>query len=658
MGAAEVMLLSSHQKMASNRAKLIMKQIADAVNSSEFAGVRKIPSDNITEQGKDEISVIEDGVPYRIKVDQQIATAVNYSAKADDALVGFYRKAAELNRFGAITASLAFQVVNTMMDIPNLALMSRAGIKNPADAVQLIVDLIEGFDQALTGSRGKPSQAYLKMMDSGVIGGGISSEIDNMARAGKSSEGSSLIRLMYLLSKIIEETPKFAGYKRLLRDAGVTDISQLNQADAINLIAEVRNFAGSPDFRRSGTFIKDTKMNVWLVFVPSAIQGQASSLGRLLDVARSGRTDYERRAARSAAIRVSFFIGLPTLALYALNNLTKEARDEHDRIPKNEKDNNFMFPTDSFYTNEQGERIREYVKLPKRGFIKIIANTLEGMMEYYRKQDVEHFNKMVIGTLEAISPVDISGDTLSERASGVASSLNPAMKAPLERIANYSYYRRGNIVPRWMQGAEPSEQYKKRTNEQIKDTAKALGVSPLHLRSFLDTATGGLTTSLFPEKPAEGDRSGLSGLPVISRFMRSGRQEAVDKDLIDSLKMEADTASLKRRREAVEFIESRKGLNPNVVYREALSLHSRHGKEGRDLTEKIRSVLIEKKLGITSDDSRLMQLPPKQRAMFILMQADKLKGEARNDYLNGLLRKRIISPETGREMYLQGYRKN
>lgn len=274
-------------------------------------------------------------------------------------------------------------------------------------------------------------------------------------------------------------------------------------------------------------------------------------------------------------------------------------------------------------------------------------------MEYFRKTDSEHFGKMLTGAVESIVPLDISGKTPKERFSGAFSSVNPIFKVPLEYATGHNFFRRSRIIPRRLERAETSEQYTERTNDNVKVIATAIGMSPLDLRNALDGMTGGMTAGLLPEKPAAGDRGGISGVPVLSRFVRSARQESQDEGFITELQEKQATASVKRFREADTFVKERKDVPIREAYEEAVR---RYGPENRDIVEKVRELLQKRERGITVEDDRVLQLSPPQRAEYILKQYARTPEQGRKDYILSMRRKRLITEDTAREMFRRGFR--
>jgi hypothetical protein len=274
-------------------------------------------------------------------------------------------------------------------------------------------------------------------------------------------------------------------------------------------------------------------------------------------------------------------------------------------------------------------------------------------MEFYKKTDEKKFWKLMEGAIQHIVPLNVSGNSPEERLMAAAASVNPMIRVPAEFMTGMSFYQGGDTVPRRMQDAEPTEQYTKRTNDNIIIAARAAGVSPLKLRQALDSFTGGLSRSVLPDKPAEGEASMLSKIPILSRFSSSTYREIEGKDQLDEARMDSATDSVKRSRMAEEFLRSKKGMEPEEVLRQAVE---KYWDSDRLAVERIKAELIQQIRGITPRDKILLSLATKQRAQIIIKDYAKIPDAGRVDFINGLISKRILTEETGAEMIKQGFK--
>lgn len=150
-----------------------------------------------------------------------------------------------------------------------------------------------------------------------------------------------MIRALVQVASSIEETSKLVGLKRGMRIEKLAKMTPEQQRERMGeIVAEVRNFAGSPDFARQGAITKAANLNLVFMYFNARIQGVAADLGRL-----AGR-DGGKTAALAHA-RLAAAVGIPTVTLWALNN-SDEFKEDYEEIPDRDKENYWHIPTDQF----------------------------------------------------------------------------------------------------------------------------------------------------------------------------------------------------------------------------------------------------------------------------------------------------------------------
>ena len=658
LAAFDEYIFRMHAKAEVNKAK---RRIHKLVVEAARPDIARVEYDRLssTESG---FSLRVNGVDTMVVAHPEVVAAVNsFSDTASNTLNDFLRKANSVLKFGATSASLAFQVRNLLMgDLPALALMSKAGITNPINAVTFVIDVITSFAHNFRASAyGEYSPLMLEFMKSGAMGSSMHSSIDSLGRdtqTGASSEGKIsqyIIDAFGKMSNTIEQTSKLAGFKRLMDKAGVATLAELNDPiKQMALVAEVRNYCGSPDFARNGSVMGLAMIRLGFVFVNPAMAGNASALERLTANLNKNSSDSDKKAALTAQIRLGFTVGLATMISYALRSQDDEAEESYDGLDKKSKEDNFHLVTDKYDVDIEGNKVRRFVKIPKRGVIKIVANTMEAYLDYSRAKDPEDFTRMMGRVLEEVIPLDIKGDTLEERIQGTMASVNPAIRVPIEYATGMSFYARQPTVPRSMRGAANSEQYRERTNENIKTLAGVFGVSPLKFKQALESATGGLTRTLLPEKESELSVDSPINIPLVKGYFSPTYRESEDKEYISELRKEADTATVVRTRAAVAFMKSMEGKTIKETYQAAAAKYARTQPE---LFDRIDDLIDQKMSGATIEDRHITSLPNAQRAKIVMARLQKLPVGERREAVKVLYRKKVISDATAYEMLKAGY---
>ena len=660
LDAADIYIYRSYAKAESNKAKLYLYHLARLANNPAVARIIPVggPSKYATEAA---ITLRLNGQDVSVVCHPAVVDCVALSTRASfGVLEDLMAKGSSLLRFGATTASAAFQIKNFLLsDFPTLALMSKAGVTNPANAIDFVFKVVSSFSHAFRANiLQNYSPEYLAFMESGAMGTSLHSAIDRMSgRGGQPTRSVGLVDHLvdYLgaISQTIEQTPKIAGFRILLKRAGVNALSQLSPAEQVALVSEVRNYCGSPDFARVGSAVKQMRAELLFVFLRAGIAGQSSALERLTGNLSDMSTQGERSASAVAQVRAGFLVGLAAYAAYALNHMTDELREDYERVPDVAKGDAFYIPTDEFDTTSSGEKVRRYITIPKRGFVKVIANPIEAYMGYTKSKSPAAFSEMLVKIGEELMPLDIKGKNAEERIMGAASSVNPIVRVPVEYATGFTFYSRSRTVPRRLESASVDRQYTERTNENVKSIATLIGVSPLKLEQVMTSMTGGMSRSAFPRKDVEGNEGSPASVPLVRNFISPPYREPVDGEMIDRLFQEAADASTDRKRLATQFVKSRAGMDEGTIYTQA---KEQLGVKNRDVVEKVRELLLAQRSGVTEAESRIIQLPPKQRAQLIMHQLARTSPQDRARRIQSLINKRVITRDTAMYMEAAGFK--
>ena len=616
----------------------------------------------VREKADHEVTVFVDGEQKHLAVNREVARSIEGLNAQATGLISKAMAAASIPmKAGATTFNMAFQFVNLFAaDMPRLAMVSKYGFRSPADLIRLPLDYVHALYSSVTGNFGKPNALYKDFLNSGAARSTLQRELTPELFKVKPTEREFKLSARGLLSAIVqlassvEETSKLVGLKRGMRIENLAKMTPEQQRERMGeIVAEVRNFAGSPDFGRQGAITRSAQLNLVFMYFNARVQGVAADLGRL-----AGKDGGKNAAIMQ--LRLATAVGVPTVALWALNN-SDEYKDDYEDILDRDKENYWHIPTDQFFVNDEGKRVREYYRIPKREISKLFSNVVESSMEFLETRNSKELKKMAVVFLENIMPVSVSGENLGERVESVVSSLNPLFKSPIEFGLNRNTWLHRDTVPEYMRAASPEQQYFQSTPKFFRGMAELMPDalpeqfrSPLMLKQLTSTMTAGLFTQFMP--PRETGRKPLGIFsdqsPLFRRFIRSPyvNESETEEQLKVIERTEADRQLIEKR--AIQkFVTDTKGMS--VMDR---MIRARSASQGN-------SVLFRKYKKAIDDDANLvgridrrvrgLGVASKARASFIIQRLDEMPYERKIEYLRDLRNKKIISPSVSQQIFQQ-----
>ena len=623
-------------------------------------------------KGWEVVNYMENGVQKKIAVLPEVAQAVKGmdTIRAGAFMTTLASFASPL-RAGATGLNAGFQIVNIFKDAARLGIMSKYGVeslwKNPVDLFMFIGDLMVGFTHSVRSNLfGDKSQLYLDFLKSGAARSTLASSLvpDALARAAQQGDDKTAAALLKVplrsfisgtekFGNALEESIKLAGFRRGVRAEGLGKLTGKAYDDALERIAyEVRNYAGSPDFSKHGTHGK--ALNVLFMFANARIQGTAADLRRII-----GRTGEKERNA--AIVRLAAGIGTATGYLWYLNNQPENVEDYNKRS-LSERNAYFLWPRTTetgdpmYYINEEGQKVREYLRFPKFEVVGMVANVFEAGLNYAVKRDPKGIMEMGKVALENLSPIPITGRNLQERMQSVASGLNPVFKAPLEIATNKSFFQQRDIVKQRLQGVRPEEQYTETTPKPFIDVARAMPEvapdflrSPLYLKQLTENFTGSMLTQFM--RPQLEGRSNATTNPLVARFFAAPiLDEQEDWDLINRYKTEQSTNNLLRQRAIDQYLKNSANYTPAQRMQSLAELLASDPERN---AVALRDALRDRVLGITDKDKAIRSLPPEFRAQFLEERTRKMENpESRDAFYQEMIRKGLINRDTLKEIML------
>lgn len=604
-------------------------------------------------RGMEAINVKEAGQTQQYAVNPDVAQAVQaYRGQGENIIVQMMGYAAVPLKVGATSGNIAFMVSNLMADTPRAALMSRYGVRNPADLVRYPLDFVHSIYSSVVGDVFKrDNKLFLDFLDSGAAGGTVQEHLtpgalrfnpSNLEHRSRSFAKSVLYKLPELATAI-EQTSKLVGVKRAMRTHGVASGKELAKQFP-EAVTEIRRFSGSPDFGRQGKWTEQARLNLLYMFFNARLQGMTADIGRL------GGRDGAKTAATSW-VRLASAIGLPSAYLYALNN-SEEYRDDYASRPEQEKQNYWLIPKDSFITNEQGETMRDYWRIPKRESAKWMANLVESSLDFARDRSTDQFAAWSESMLEDISPINVTGETFQERMESMASSLNPLLKAPIEVASGRDLYRHRDIIPDFMQKASPENQYTERTPEVFRQLAETMPDvspevfrSPLMLENMTRNLTAGLITQFLPSRPLEG-REGIETTPLMRRFQAVPYTDSsAFEERMRGLERESADEQVERFRSARQIMQQH-GKKPLTEIIQA----ARATSDDPKLIERVVDLFVAEQRGITPQERRVLALPVQQRAQFLQQELEGTTPEQKSELIRNYATKRILTEAVAAEL--------
>lgn len=650
--AAAQQIVRSRVLAEKNRAMLALDEVAALDTKGEWF---RRPTNGYITPGREAIRYFKNGEEQVLETSAELARAVQGLNPGEAGLaVKAMGQAAVPLRWGATSANMAFQLVNLLFaDAPRLALISRYGIRNPVDALRFPLDFAYGLFTSMAGNFGKPNELYMKWLRSGAANSTVQRELmpgvfrQTLRIPEKTSARLAARRAQATIESIakfgnaIEEASKITGLMRGHRIERIAALPAASRRAALERLAtEIRNYAGSPDFLRRGHAGRD--LNLLFMFFNARVQGAASDFARL--AGRTGGTE-----AMAAWTRLSAAVGVPALVL-ALINESDEYREDYERVPAKEREDYFMIPRESFFVDEDGTRVRDYWRIPKREIVKLFSNMIESAVRFARGSDPEALEKFAGQFVTNVLPVNISGANLSERGESVIASMNPLLKVPAEYAMGRDTYRHRDTVPMELQHASPPLQYRETTPQVYRTLGQLTNQPPVKLQQLVSGATAGLITQFTPPKVPEG-RSWMAENPVLRRFVRSNmvNDEAEMAAFREGLRRQADERILGKRAAAAEA--DRIGKLPA-------------GERGRAMADvmvsdprlgrRLKETMDDRAAGVTAWDRRIRMLGVEngERAAFfdaVLRHRDPADHER---LMNEWTRKGLLSSKVRAQLYL------
>jgi hypothetical protein len=203
--------------------------------------------------------------------------------------------------------------------------------------------------------------------------------------------------------------------------------------------------------------------------------------------ARTLHKSFKRSPAKTA-FRIAKNILVPEATLLAWNMSDEKRRKVYRDIPGWEKDMNFIAITPWARWNEDENRWEGVIKIPKppglSAFTQPIRKEAERAFEVGEGSGASDWLNAVTGPVVGVNVQDSLGSTGGQ-------ALPHAMKIPIEVWGNRKFFTGKDIIPDYLQGEAPKDQYYDWTPDVYAVLGEKLGVSPL----VIDHIVGGFIGS-------------------------------------------------------------------------------------------------------------------------------------------------------------------
>lgn len=651
--------------------------------------IKLVEPDAETRKGFEKVTYFVNGEKRAMEVDRQIADSLNgLDVKEADSVLKWLGKGASIFKLGATGLSVPFNISNAAIFDPlRLATISRYGFRGPQD---FLYTLYEWPRAAISSARGNilnaPDALYEQWIKSGAANSTLARVMTPEAFASRLPKdvktGEVLvennfglgppIKAASLISNTLEETTKLLGLQRAIR---LTKLDKLPPAERARkwdeIVTELRNYAGSPDFSRAGVSMRP--LNILLPFLNPRWQGFTADFARLNPFTHGNTKD-----AVAAWSRLGALVGVPATALAVYNLSTPENERDYFNIPQQDRDKYYHIPLyrDSdgeyslidrgnggyYFKNKDGAEIRGYYRIPKREFPGLMANTIEDFVGYTKVNSPESFGQLAVNfagnAAQTGVPIGIEGDNVQERILSAASGANPVLRLPLEVALNRSLYTGRNIVPESRAKASPKLQYTEQTPEAYKAVAGALPEqapeilrSPAMLQHLTEGMTGNATRQFIAPKLSEGNPAGETS-PLLGRFYRSERIES--SDLVNAAEA-AERARTDQRiiaqEQAGKLADAVLKLPTAAERQQAVQRAVQSGRFSPATFDYLKEELKDAQRGLTYEDrivKRSFSVAGNFRAQYYLDKIAKMDAEQRREYLldqrkKGLLTKEVVN---------------
>lgn len=642
--------------------------------------IRILGPEDKARKGFKEVPFFRNGEPVRMEVGDDVYNALTspMSWAEKNVVLNSLRAGSTLFKMGATALQAPFQIANaTIFDPARLGLISKYGIKNPVDFARFVaVDYPVGMWSSVRTSLNAPNELGEKWLASGAANSTFSRVMSPEAFAKSLPSEKGLGKLVWekqfglvplknasaVVSSILENSAKMTGLKRALRFEDLDNLTPVQRERKWReIVHEIRNYAGSPDFNRMGTDMGI--VNVLAPFTNARWQGFIADAGRVLGNTKEGQ---------AARIRLATMVGAPAAGL-ALWNLRPDNKADYEQIPERERQRGFyvplykakdgsksVLPTNVdgtknpplYFKDGKGRELREYYVIPKREIPQMMANTTESFVKWLGDEDPEAFNGLIDTFLNVAAPVSLEGRNATEMGQSAMAGVNPIIRTPMEMMLNRDMFRQRDIIPESRVGAlqeNPEKTYTPTTPEVYKTIAGVVPEefpsilrSPAMVQKMIEDFTGGFPRQFINPK----DKPDMNfGERITRRFRRSENVEMGDTEsALDVAAGKATAIRVDDRDVADAIVAFAKDVQDMARVQTVIQQGIAEGKITEGAYNEIVRQLKESMMGYTSEQERISRIGKKERAFYFDDYLKRLRPEEVGPYIQDVRQKGLMDP--------------
>ena len=403
----------------------------------------------------------------------------------------------------------------------------------------------------------------------------------------------------------------------------------------------------STNFARRGEW--GTVMNNVFLYLNAGIQGSRRMIRAF------------QKNPKATTAKVALTYGMPTAAFTYWNLSDPKRKEVYDDLQDWEKETSMIIIPPNPTKDENGRW--NVIKIPLQPGMGEFANGPRRAIEASFGGDPVGFGEAAARMLATVQPVNTQNP--------LSQAVPQAIKPSIEVATNKSLFTGAPIVPRNLEGLDPSVQYfskeegaKKNTSGTAKLLADTLGISPIKTEYFINSTLGSVSRNILNAsdkalaKTGAIDPNQIGGEDVrqsISKGFTSasgGKKEGEVLEKIYDASRESKTESEVLKREGYKLYKSLSDLPPEEANAQMKQIKAENPK----LFKEIKDAKEAADLNLSAEEKALKQAPVTDgtRAQLIFDQAKKIRDEegpeAANAYIADLREKRVISKEVLKQM--------
>lgn len=452
-----------------------------------LAGMRNLPGfeDKIIELKKGEeapytFSYLENGEKKTFKTTKEISEAAKQlNAEEAGLLVKVLRTPTRLFKMGTTGLEPSFIAVNIVKDQMTAFINSKHGLKtsiaNPGNFVKSLMSVLKHDD------------LYKEMVREGA--GGTSFDVNRgqvkntiaRVRAGRSKASAILYTVTHpgeMLRVVEDIVGRSEELGRLTQYKGTKEalIAEGRTKEDATILASKAARENTANFSRKGDW--GNVINT-IPYFNASMQGSRALIRAFI------------RDPKSTTFKVAATVFLPIAAVTAWNISDPERKKAYDDILDYEKEGNFIIvPPNPTFDEKTGKwNVIKVPMAPGASSLSVpVRKSIEGA---YNTDPTGAGLDFVNSILETISPLNLKSPSKF-----LGNILPQGIKAPVENVANYDFFKESPIIPEGLQGLSPNLQVKGNTSEPAKIIGNILGVSPIQIDHLISGYSGKLGTEI------------------------------------------------------------------------------------------------------------------------------------------------------------------